>query len=67
MEQKVFDFHYPVDCYGRMTSKLNEEFEPYRKEGWVIKQITSCSSCNFQNNQDSVTKVHVFLLAEKEK
>lgn len=67
MEQKVIKFTYAVDDYGKFEFNLNEEFEPLKKEGWTIKQISSCSSCNFIPNQGSVTKVHVFLLAEKEK
>ena len=67
MEQKIYELHYEVTGkWNQEEQNLDALVERIRQDGYVVKQISSCSSCKVYTNQGSSTYVHIFLLAEKE-
>lgn len=67
MEQKIYEHHFEVESTGSLKGiNLDDLIREAEKEGFTVKQISTCSSCQTYVNQDSLTFVHVFLLAEKE-
>lgn len=66
MQQKIVHLHSKVNQNGVLTDfNLDDEIKKLKKEGWVVKQITSSSSSNIIDSRGTTTFVHVFLLAEK--
>ena len=66
MKQKIVHLHSKVNENGVLVDfNLNEEIKKLKSDNYVVKQITSSSSCQYYPNKLSETFVHVFLLVEE--
>lgn len=65
MKQKIVHLHSKVNENGTLVDfNLDEEIEKLKRNNYVVKQITSSSSCQYYPNKSTETFVHVFLLEE---
>ena len=65
MKQKIVHLHSKVNEKGALVDfKLDEEIKKLERDNYVVKQITSSSSCQYYPNKSTETFVHVFLLVE---
>lgn len=65
MKQKIVHLHSIVNENGALVDfDLDEEIEKLKRNNYVVKQITSSSSCQYYPNKSTETFVHVFLLVE---
>lgn len=65
MKQKIIHLHSKVNENGTLVDfNLDEEIEKLKRNNYVVKQITSSSSCQYYPNKSTETFVHVFLLVE---
>lgn len=66
MKQKIVHLHSKVNENGVLVDfNLDEEIKKLKSDNYVVKQITSSSSCQYYPNKLSETFVHVFLLVEE--
>lgn len=65
MKQKIVHLHSKVNENGTLVDfDLDEEIKKLGRDNYVVKQITSSSSCQYYPNKPTETFVHVFLLVE---
>lgn len=64
MKQKIVHLHSTVNENGVLELNLDEEIKKLERGNWVVKQITSSSSCKYFPNKATETFVHIFLLVE---
>lgn len=67
MKQKIVHLHSRVNENGALVDfDLDEEIEKLKRNNYVVKQITSSSSCQYYPNKSTETFVYVFLLVEND-
>ncbi len=65
MKQKIVHLHSKINENGALVDfDLDEEIKKLERDNYVVKQITSSSSCQYYPNKSTETFVHVFLLVE---
>lgn len=67
MKQKIVHLHSKVNENGTLVDfNLDKEIEKLKRNNYIVKQITSSSSCQYYPNKSTETFVHVFLLVEND-
>ena len=68
MKPNVFELHFDVEPGGKLKGfEIDKEIKKLNAQGWVVKQISSCSSNKHWDSQEKPQCfVHLFLFAEKE-